>query len=168
MSKSLIISLLAFSLQVNAQSSRQLQQTFDSTVKLIKGNLLLPGKNCSIIMGYGRQETGPCVIQNPGITFKFENKCNIQAAWAGIVCRTVVIDSMNVVIIDCGGIFIAYSNIDKLIVKKGQHIKKGDFIGIVGKNFDDDDYVADVLISNFKGGLDPTEWFDWSKTKPGR
>ncbi len=72
-----------------------------------------------------------------GVDFKGDVGTNVRAVEAGTVFDVYVDEMMgNTVTIDHGGdTFSVYSNLqDKILVKKGQKVKKGDTIGGIGQS----------------------------------
>jgi septal ring factor EnvC (AmiA/AmiB activator) len=133
----------------------------DSITNVLKGHLLLPFEDCSILMPYGSCNIGArCKINNPGLTFGTKAGNKVRAAWEGIVSRIEQLDNMYVVIIQCGELFFAYSNLSKPLVKVKQLVCKGQPLGKILTD-ETGHYSTDFLLSA-KKEINPTDWFEWN------
>ena len=133
----------------------------DSLIKVAKGNLMLPFEGCDVSMPYGKCILATnTVLQNPGITFRAATLKKVRSAWDGVVSKVSMVDDMYVVIVKCGALFFAYSNLSKPLVVINQQLSKGQCIGQLARD-DNGYYSTDFLLSG-KSELNPTNWFDWN------
>jgi hypothetical protein len=69
---------------------------------------------------------------------------------------------MYVVIVKCGQLFFAYSNLVKPAVEVNQHLSRGQSIGKLIK--DDNGYYSTDFLLSAKKEMNPTAWFNWNRT----
>jgi len=112
--------------------------------------------------GYVRMNFGPvipsCVyIDNPGLTIGTDIGQPVKAVFGGIVSGVFRIDEMQIVILQHGRYFTAYSNINNVCVSKGQAISTGQVLGNAMAN-DDGVGEIDFILCNEKSNFDPLKW----------
>lgn len=102
-----------------------------------KGNLPSPLSHTYVIaLGFGRQQhrsVSNLEVNNPGIDLETALGATARAVFPGTVSAVFVQDGLgHVVLIRHGSYLTVYANIRTIKVKKGDKLKTGDVIGIVG------------------------------------
>ena len=128
-----------------------------------KGHLPWPIKSGVITKWYGRQ-AHPTLrkieIENSGIDFRTRKKADIQAVFDGEIKRVFELPAGGgqSVMIKHGEYFTVYSNLDVVLVKKGQKIKAGTILGkaIVDKDSNKSELHFEVWRK--KTTLNPADW----------
>jgi murein hydrolase activator len=93
-----------------------------------------------------------------GITISSDSVFEVKAVFDGRILLINQYDDVFLIIIKYGSYYLAYSNLAKVIVKKGDTIKKGEMIGPAGKNLDNT-YALDLQFSKNYMDIDPSDWF---------
>jgi murein hydrolase activator len=124
-----------------------------------KGSLPWPVENPKMYMHYGLNELpSGTKLDNPGLTIATAVGAPVKAIFDGVVTTVANIEEMQIVIIQHGQYFSTYSNLNNVVVQKGQSIKTGQTLG---KALPNDDGIGsiDLIMSNEKGNnVDPAKW----------
>jgi Peptidase family M23 len=97
-------------------------------------------------------------------TFKIftDSSYRVKAMHTGEVLFTCQIDSGNYfVIVKYGNYYLTYSNLSKILVKKGHTLKKNESLGIVGKDLDGI-FCLDIFFSKREKDICPKNWINWN------
>lgn len=97
------------------------------------------------------------ILVTDGITVATEIGAPVKSIFDGTVSSVVYVDEMQVVIIQHGKYFSAYSNLTNVSVQKGQTVKTGQVIGKAASNLDGVGAV-DFYINDEKTKFDPEKW----------
>jgi murein hydrolase activator len=124
-----------------------------------KGSLPWPVENPKMYMHYGLNELpSGTKLDNPGLTIATSVGAAVKAVFDGVVTTVANIEEMQIVIIQHGQYFSTYSNLNNVVVQKGQNVKTGQTLG---KALPNDDGIGsiDLIMSNEKGNnVDPAKW----------
>ncbi len=123
-----------------------------------RGKLPWPVAKGYILMNFGPNKLLSCVrIDNPGLTIGTDIGQPVKAVFNGIVSSVVNIDDMQLVILQHGRYFTAYSNLNNVCVSKGHSISTGQ---VLGKAMANDDGAGEIqfILCNEKNNLDPLNW----------
>lgn len=97
------------------------------------------------------------ILVTDGITVATDIGAPVKSIFDGTVSSVVYVDEMQVVIIQHGKYFSAYSNLTNVSVQKGQSVKMGQVIGKAASNLDGVGAV-DFYINDEKTKFDPEKW----------
>lgn len=129
-----------------------------------KGNLPSPLSHTYVIaLGFGRQQhrsVSNLEVNNPGIDLETALGATARAVFPGTVSAVFVQDGLgHVVLIRHGSYLTVYANIRTIKVKKGDKLKTGDVIGIVGpSDVNPTRALLHFEIRNERQKLDPRLW----------
>jgi septal ring factor EnvC (AmiA/AmiB activator) len=137
----------------------------DSLVHAVKGNLQLPFAVCSIHQPYGQMDMGKYKLYNPGITFTSPAPVAARCCYDAVVENVVEVEGMYVVIASCKNIYFGYSNLEEVLVKKGESIKAGTPVGTLSMD-ETGNYTLLFLLQVAEKEKNPETWF--STALPGR
>lgn len=129
-----------------------------------KGNLPSPLSHTYVIaLGFGRQQhrsVSNLEVNNPGIDLETALGATARAVFPGTVSAVFVQDGLgHVVLIRHGNYLTVYANIRTIKVKKGDKLKTGDVIGVVGtSDVNPTRALLHFEIRNERQKLDPRLW----------
>ena len=87
-------------------------------------------------------------------TFYSNKPKAIHALMPGHLVANIEIDGMHVVIVKFGDYFLTYSNLQKISLKKGDYIEKGQLISFSEKGFLEGKYYVDIFLCYGKEDID--------------
>jgi septal ring factor EnvC (AmiA/AmiB activator) len=123
-----------------------------------KGSLPWPVDKGYPLLHFGsNQLPSGTILVTDGITVATDIGAPVKSIFDGTVSSVVYIDEMQVVIIQHGKYFSAYSNLTNVSVQKGQSVKMGQVIGKAASNLDGVGAV-DFYINDEKTKFDPEKW----------
>ena len=123
-----------------------------------KGSLPWPVDKGYPLLHFGsNQLPSGTILVTDGITVATEIGASVKSIFDGTVSSVVYEDEMQVVIIQHGKYFSAYSNLNNVSVQKGQFVKMGQVIGKAASNLDGVGAV-DFYINDEKSKFDPEKW----------
>ena len=123
-----------------------------------KGSLPWPVDKGYPLLHFGsNQLPSGTILVTDGITVATEIGASVKSIFDGTVSSVVYVDEMQVVIIQHGKYFSAYSNLNNVSVQKGQFVKMGQVIGKAASNLDGVGAV-DFYINDEKSKFDPEKW----------
>lgn len=129
-----------------------------------KGKLTWPVKNGLITRHFGKQKHPihkQIQITNNGIDIRATIDNNVIAVHDGQVAGTQYVPGyQNTLIIQHGNYYSVYSNLEKVNVKKGDTIRSGQSVGIVGKNSQNDKLEVHLEIWKGKQRMNPAVWLE--------
>ncbi len=129
-----------------------------------KGNLPSPLSHTYVVaLGFGRQQhrsVSNLEVNNPGIDLETALGATARAVFPGTVSAVFVQDGLgHVVLIRHGNYLTVYANIRTINVKKGDKLKTGDVIGVVGtSDVNPTRALLHFEIRNERQKLDPRLW----------
>jgi septal ring factor EnvC (AmiA/AmiB activator) len=126
-----------------------------------KGKLPKPLKG-AIVSGFGKQQH-PIFEQvftyNNGIDIKASSALAVRAVHDGSVVSVFAVPGNgNAVMLKHGEYYSAYSNLESVSVKRGDKLKSGAQLGIVGKDSNTGSYLLHFEIWEGKNKEDPEDW----------
>jgi septal ring factor EnvC (AmiA/AmiB activator) len=126
-----------------------------------KGQLPKPLKG-TIVSGFGKQQH-PIFEQvftyNNGIDIKASSASAVRAVHDGSVVSVFTVPGNgNAVMLKHGEYYSAYSNLESVSVKRGDKLKSGAQLGIVGKDSNTGSYLLHFEIWEGKNKEDPEDW----------
>jgi len=126
-----------------------------------KGQLPKPIKGI-IVTGFGKHRH-PIFEQiftyNNGVDFKASSATAVRAVYDGIVVSVFAVPGNgNAVMLKHGEFFSTYSNLETVHVKRGDKLKSGAQLGIVGRDSNSNDYILHFEIWEGKNKEDPEDW----------
>jgi septal ring factor EnvC (AmiA/AmiB activator) len=122
------------------------------------GSLPWPVDKGYLIMHFGLNELpSGTILDNPGLTIGTDIGSSVKAVFEGDVSTIQPIDNFQVVIIQHGRYFSTYSNLNGIVVQKGQHVTLGQTLGKAMAN-DEGVGSIDFIMSNEKSNFDPGKW----------
>ena len=123
-----------------------------------KGTLPWPVDKGYPLLHFGKNQLpSGTILVTDGITVATEIGASVKSIFDGTVSSVVYVDEMQVVIIQHGKYFSAYSNLNNVSVQKGQSVKTGQVIGKAASNLDGVGAV-DFYINDEKSKFDPEKW----------
>jgi len=127
-----------------------------------RGTLPWPVKHGVVTGFFGRQQH-PTIksveIVNNGIDIRTDNGAQVQAVFEGTVVGTQFIPGFDyMVILQHGDYYTVYSNLEEVSVRKGDHVKFRQSVGIVGTDRKSNISEVHFEIWKEKTRLDPTMW----------
>lgn len=123
-----------------------------------KGSLPWPVDKGYPLLHFGsNQLPSGTILVTDGITVATDIGAPVKSIFDGTVSSVVYVDEMQVVIIQHGKYFSAYSNLTNVSVQKGQSVKMGQVIGKAASNLDGVGAV-DFYINDEKTKFDPEKW----------
>ena len=123
-----------------------------------KGTLPWPVDKGYPLLHFGKNQLpSGTILVTDGITVATEIGASVKSIFDGTVSSVVYVDEMQVVIIQHGKYFSAYSNLNNVSVQKGQFVKMGQVIGKAASNLDGVGAV-DFYINDEKSKFDPEKW----------
>ncbi len=126
-----------------------------------KGQLPKPIKG-NIVSGFGKHRH-PIFEQiftyNNGIDIKASSATAVRAVHDGVVVSVFTVPGNgNAVMLKHGEFYSTYSNLETVHVKRGDKIKSGAQLGIVGRDSNSADYILHFEIWEGKNKEDPEDW----------
>jgi len=142
-----------------------LAREIDSNLTFFKEKFIIPVDNSIITGVYGSQRILNGIPKWPhyGLDFAQKNGTPIKAMNNGIVTLSEkdLFYTGATLIFDHGhGISTLYMHMDKIFVKKGDHVKRGDIIGTIGTTGRSTGPHLDVRLNWFGTRLDPATILD--------
>ncbi len=123
-----------------------------------KGSLPWPVDKGYPLLHFGsNQLPSGTILVTDGITVATDIGAPVKSIFDGTISSVVYVDEMQVVIIQHGKYFSAYSNLTNVSVQKGQSVKTGQVIGKAASNLDGVGAV-DFYINDEKTKFDPEKW----------
>ncbi|MEI7735302.1 MAG: peptidoglycan DD-metalloendopeptidase family protein [Ferruginibacter sp.] len=123
-----------------------------------KGTLPWPVDKGYPLLHFGKNQLpSGTILVTDGITVATDIGASVKSIFDGTVSSVVYVDEMQVVIIQHGKYFSAYSNLNNVSVQKGQSVKTGQVIGKAASNLDGVGAV-DFYINDEKSKFDPEKW----------
>ncbi len=133
-----------------------------TSFKKQKGKLTWPVKNGLITRHFGKQSHPihkQIQITNNGIDIRATEDNLVASIFDGQVVGTQYVPGyQNTLIIQHGNYYSVYSNLEKVNVKKGAKVERGQLIGIVGKNSQNDRLEVHLEIWKGKQRMNPAVW----------
>ena len=135
-------------------------RSVDSNLTFFSEKFIIPVKNAIITGVYGSQRilNGKPKWPHYGLDFAANKGTKIKAMQNGVVtlAESDLFYTGGTLVFDHGhGVSTLYMHMDKILVKKGQMIKKGDIIGTVGSTGRATGDHLDVRLNWFDIRLDP-------------
>jgi septal ring factor EnvC (AmiA/AmiB activator) len=126
-----------------------------------KGRLPKPIKG-TIVSHFGKQQH-PVYAQvftyNNGIDIKASSAAAVKAIYEGIVVSVFAVPGNgNAVMLKHGEYYSTYSNLETISVKRGDSVKSGTQLGIVGKDTNTGNYLLHFEIWEGKNKENPEDW----------
>jgi septal ring factor EnvC (AmiA/AmiB activator) len=126
-----------------------------------KGQLPKPIKG-NIVSGFGKHRH-PIFEQiytyNNGIDFKASSATAVRAVHDGIVVSVFAVPGNgNAVMLKHGEFYSTYSNLETVSAKRGDKLKTGAQLGMVGRDINSGNYILHFEIWEGKNKEDPEEW----------
>ncbi|MFN0083139.1 MAG: hypothetical protein ACKVOM_11540 [Ferruginibacter sp.] len=94
---------------------------------------------------------------NPGITYYTSTEENVKAIFEGKIVSIFKIDSSYCIMTKYGSFYIAYSGLNEPVFKKGDYIKKNQFLGSL-HDIGDDKYELELAILKGAKTYNPLIW----------
>ncbi len=97
--------------------------------------------------------------KSDGVRIDTDEKANARAVFDGEVSEVQVVpNSYNIIMIRHGQYISVYKNIDKLFVKKGDKVKRNQFIGTIGSDPADGSTTLGFYIYKNNSPQNPADW----------
>ncbi len=123
-----------------------------------KGALPWPVDKGYLLLHFGsNQLPSGTILVSDGITVATDIGSPVKSIFDGTVSSVVYVEDMQVVIIQHGKYFSAYSNLTNVSVSRGQAVTRGQVIGKAAANLDGVGAV-DFYINDEKNKFDPEKW----------
>ena len=127
-----------------------------------KGHLPWPVDNGVIISQFGDQ-THPGLkhvrIKNNGVDFQTSPEAEVKAIFKGEVLGMQFVPGQNyMVIIQHGDYFTVYSNLQSVVVRRGDKVRPHDSVGTVGLDKVSNNYEIHLEIWKQKSPMNPSTW----------
>lgn len=135
-----------------------------STFELSKGKLPSPVAGPSRVIGlFGRSRHAALArveVDNPGIDLESQSGASALSVYDGVVSSIFYLDGYrNIVMVRHGDYITVYANLDRLSVKKGDKVKRGQALGKVYADPDDNGRsVLHFEVRKEKEKLNPLDW----------
>lgn len=153
--------------KVGGTSSSRFKMTPESTIlgnkfEDNKGKLPWPVVSGFVSRPYGtRQHAVVKTVQtkSEGVRIDTEPGANARVIFDGEVSQIILVpNAFKIIIVRHGQYMSVYKNIDKLLVRKGDKIKRNQFIGSIGQDPFDGSTTLGFYIYKNNTTLDPAEW----------
>lgn len=132
---------------------------FDSLAHALQAQLQWPFAGCNIAEPFGHIDMGTYTLYNPGITLSSPAPVMANACYDAVVENVVLIEGKYVVLTSYNGLYLGYSHLDEVVVKKGDQLKKGDAIGTLAMD-ETGEYILLLLLQLNNRERDPYPWFE--------
>jgi septal ring factor EnvC (AmiA/AmiB activator) len=109
------------------------------------------------LLHYGRNQVGPVVVVNDGLSIGCDIGSPVKIIFGGEVVLVNNYDDVQMVVVKHGSYFTAYSNLTGVNLSKGETVQLGQVIGKVAANLDGIGEVK-LNITNEKSDLNPEQW----------
>ncbi|MEM1123164.1 MAG: peptidoglycan DD-metalloendopeptidase family protein [Bacteroidota bacterium] len=127
-----------------------------------KGKLAWPVQNGIITRHFGKQSHPihkQVQITNNGIDIRATSNNKVLAIYKGQVAGFQYVPGyQNTLIIQHGNYYSVYSNLEQVIVKKGETVRSGQLLGVASKSNQDDFLEVHLEIWKGKQRLNPAVW----------
>ena len=127
-----------------------------------KGKLLWPVQNGIVTRHFGKQKHPihkQIEITNNGIDIRAKTNNKVSAIFHGQVAGFQYVPGyQNTLIIQHGNYYSVYSNMEKVIVKKGETVRAGQLLGVAGRDAQDSYLEVHLEIWKGKKRLNPAVW----------
>ncbi len=131
---------------------------FDSLASAMQAQMQWPFAGCNIAEPFGHIDMGTYTIYNPGITLSSPAPVMASACYDAVVENILLIEGKYAVLTSYCGLYLGYSHLDEVVVKKGDHLKKGDAIGTLAMD-ETGNYSLLLLLQLNNKEKDPYPWF---------
>jgi murein DD-endopeptidase MepM/ murein hydrolase activator NlpD len=132
---------------------------FDSLASAMQAQLQWPFAGCHIAEPFGHIDMGTYTIYNPGITLSSPAPVMANACYDAVVENIVLIEGKYAVLTSYNGLYLGYSHLDEVVVKKGDQLKKGAAIGTLALD-ETGSYSLLLLLQLNNKERDPYPWFE--------
>jgi murein DD-endopeptidase MepM/ murein hydrolase activator NlpD len=132
---------------------------FDSLASAMQAQLQWPFAGCNIAEPFGHIDMGTYTIYNPGITLSSPAPVMANACYDAVVENIVLIEGKYAVLTSYNGLYLGYSHLDEVVVKKGDQLKKGAAIGTLALD-ETGNYTLLLLLQLNNKERDPYPWFE--------
>ncbi len=99
-------------------------------------------------------------LDNLSVHFISDSAYPVKAVFDGIVAATFVVGDQFCVVVRFGNYYIAYFHLVNPIVKKGDAVRKGQYIGELCTD-DDNVYELQIMLYSKSKEMNPYQWFAW-------
>jgi hypothetical protein len=130
----------------------------------LKGKLTWPVDNIKEIITYqqrleNRRNCYHCCAPTPSLTIKSDSPTTVKASAEGQVRAAFDVEGVWSVMIKSGNYFMVYTNLNKVLVKKGDTVQQNQPIGQINIPNDENLFELELMLMKLRKNFDPYEWF---------
>ena len=90
-----------------------------------------------------------------------DSSYQVKAVHDGTVTAVIEVEGEYMVLTNFGNYFIAYSNLTKPNLLQGEFIKAGQHLGQLVKNWTENNYILEIMLTKGTRQLSAVTWFAW-------
>jgi murein DD-endopeptidase MepM/ murein hydrolase activator NlpD len=158
-----LIQTFAFALLLNSGKSQVSQNT---EFKQSKGKWPPPISNFSKFINFKERVSASYFeIPHKGLSIVPGQNDSVKSVFKGKVISVFRFSNVFAVMINYGDYFITYAYLDNPVVKKGDQVKEGEFLGLLSSPYRQ---LELMLTDRRDKEFDPYEWIKWPTVKNGQ